>query len=43
MASYHKNLSIFVGKTDLIAKTPIDVLKVTLNEPINLSHLISIH
>ncbi|CAD8087841.1 unnamed protein product [Paramecium primaurelia] len=42
MASYHKNLQIFIGKTDLIAKIPIEVLKVTLNEPINLSHLISI-
>ncbi|CAD8169777.1 unnamed protein product [Paramecium pentaurelia] len=42
MASYHKNLQIFINKTDLIAKTPIEVLKVTLNEPINLSHLISI-
>ncbi|CAD8045445.1 unnamed protein product [Paramecium sonneborni] len=42
MASYQKNLSIFIGKTDHIAKIPIDVLKVTLNEPINISHLISI-
>ncbi|CAD8164390.1 unnamed protein product [Paramecium octaurelia] len=42
MTSYNKNLQIFVGKTDLIAKTPIEVLKVTLNEQINLSHLMSI-
>ncbi|CAD8089178.1 unnamed protein product [Paramecium primaurelia] len=43
MTSYNKNLQLFIDRTECIQKTPIEVLKVTLNEPINITHLMTVH
>ena len=43
MTSYNKNLQLFIDRTECISKTPIEVFKVILNEPINLTHLITVH
>lgn len=43
MTSYNKNISSFNEKSELILKTPIEVIKVSLNEPINVAHMFSLN